>query len=219
MTIREIEPFAFGFKEADISGISPEYEREYRIACGIRRQCEETPISIDPKDWFVGPGCTYPNLGIHYSRGAGMASYPDLRNELQMIDRHGAESPLSDLGPVCTREDVIGACSAVREVRMSEPIREYIMRIVTQTRESPRVTLGVSPRGTLALVTASRTCAAADIALAQHGQSVRQQRVAHGVPAGFGEGSDRVLKKRYCRVLHCRSGGGVHRPDRPGQGL
>ncbi len=86
--------------------------------------------------------------------------YPDLRNELQMIDRHGAESPLSDLGPVCTREEVIGACSAVREVRMSEPIREYILRIVTQTRESPRVTLGVSPRGTLALVTASRTCAA-----------------------------------------------------------
>ena len=80
MTIKEIEPFAFGFKEADISGIAPEYEREYRIACGIRRQCAETPLSIDPKDWFVGPGCTYPHLGIHYSRGAGMASYPDLRN-------------------------------------------------------------------------------------------------------------------------------------------
>lgn len=80
MTIREIEPFAFGFKEADVTGIGPEYEREYRIACGFRQLCREAKLSIDPKDWFVGPGCTYPNLGIHYSRGAGMASYPDLRN-------------------------------------------------------------------------------------------------------------------------------------------
>ena len=80
MTLREIEPFAFGFKEADVSGIAPEFQREYRIACGFRRLCEETELTIDPKDWFVGPGCTYPHLGIHYSRGAGLASYPDIRN-------------------------------------------------------------------------------------------------------------------------------------------
>ena len=80
MKLREIEPFAFGFKEADVSGIAPEFQREYRIACGFRRLCEETELTIDPKDWFVGPGCTYPHLGIHYSRGAGLVSYPELRN-------------------------------------------------------------------------------------------------------------------------------------------
>ncbi|MBR5428862.1 MAG: hypothetical protein IK118_10975 [Clostridia bacterium] len=79
MTIRELEPFAFGFKEADAGAVAPEYEREYRIACGNRRQCEEARISIDPKDWFVGPGCTYPDLGIRYSRGGGVFSPPEVR--------------------------------------------------------------------------------------------------------------------------------------------
>lgn len=80
MTIRELEPFAFGFKEADVRGIEPESERAYRIACGFRALCESAALSIDPNDWFVGPGCDYPDLGIHYSRGAGLVSYPDLRN-------------------------------------------------------------------------------------------------------------------------------------------
>lgn len=88
MTLREIEPFAFGFKEADVSNIQPEYERNYRIACGMRAQVQSCRLSIDPKEWFVGPGCTYPDLGIHYSRGAGMASYPDLRNAQK--ERHPA---------------------------------------------------------------------------------------------------------------------------------
>ena len=79
MTIRELEPFAFGFKEADVSDIAPEYEREYRIACGFYCLCENARISIDPRDWFVGPGCTYPDLGIHYSRGSGMISTPAMR--------------------------------------------------------------------------------------------------------------------------------------------
>ncbi len=86
MTIRELEPFAFGFKEADVSGIEPEHRRAYRIACGFRRLCEETRLSIDPRDWFAGPGCTYPDLGIHYSRGGGIFSPPEVRNRQK--ERH-----------------------------------------------------------------------------------------------------------------------------------
>ncbi|MCQ2461835.1 MAG: hypothetical protein MJ177_00340 [Clostridia bacterium] len=81
VNIREIEPFAFGFKEADVSGIQKEYERNYRIACGFKRLVETAKISIDPDEWFAGPGCTYPDLGIHYSRSAGLISHPDLRND------------------------------------------------------------------------------------------------------------------------------------------
>lgn len=81
MTLREIEPFAFAFKEADLSGIDPEYEMNYRIACGVRAIVENAEISINPDDWFAGPGCHYPNQGIHYSRGAGINSHPGIRQE------------------------------------------------------------------------------------------------------------------------------------------
>ncbi len=80
MTLREIEPFAFGFKEADVSGIDPQFEREYRIACGFRALVSETEISIDPQEWYAGPHCEYSTC-IHYSRGAGIFSHPDFRKE------------------------------------------------------------------------------------------------------------------------------------------
>ncbi len=81
MTIRELEPFAFGFKEADLNGIDPKYEREYRIACGFKAFVENVKISIDPADWFAGPGCEYPDPGIHYSRSGGIYCPPDVREK------------------------------------------------------------------------------------------------------------------------------------------
>lgn len=80
-TIREIELFAFGFKDADVSGIAPAYEREYRIACGFRNLVEKTELSIDPADRFAGIGCEYKEGGIRYSRGAGLYSHPEIRKE------------------------------------------------------------------------------------------------------------------------------------------
>lgn len=79
MTLREAEPFAFAFKEADITDIEPEYEREYRIACGFRAVIEKAEISINPDDWFCGLCCEYPGIGIHYSRASGIDSHPDIR--------------------------------------------------------------------------------------------------------------------------------------------
>ena len=81
MTLRDIEPFAFAFKEADLTGIEPEYQLEYKIACGFKALIEKAEISINPDDWFCGPCCSYPNLGIHYSRGSGINSHPNLRKE------------------------------------------------------------------------------------------------------------------------------------------
>ncbi len=80
MTLREAEPFAFAFKEADMTDIEPEYEREYRIACGFRAVIEKVEISINPDDWFCGLCCEYPGIGIRYSRASGIESHPNIRN-------------------------------------------------------------------------------------------------------------------------------------------
>lgn len=81
MDILKIEPFADGFLNADISGISSEYEREYRIACGFRRVVEKAKIEIVPEDWFCGPCCDYPDIGMRYSRGSGIDSHPNYRKK------------------------------------------------------------------------------------------------------------------------------------------
>ncbi len=95
-TLREIEPFAVGFRDADVSGVSPEYEREYRIACGFRKLCRLGEISIDPKDGFAGPCCTFGNSGISYYRSQGISfsvetkerqkkKYPHLADEIDEL--------------------------------------------------------------------------------------------------------------------------------------
>lgn len=92
MDLRKLEPFAFGFEKADVSGIPEEYEREYRIACGFRNLVSEWEIEINPQDWFAGPCCRYSGLTFAYSRGSGIFTdfdeleknkqkYPELADE------------------------------------------------------------------------------------------------------------------------------------------
>lgn len=88
--------------------------------------------------------------------------YPERRYELEMLDGHAAVSPLGSLESVCTCTDITEAKRAVEGIAVSPAVKDYIVRIVTETRESPRITLGVSPRGTLALMFASRALAAID---------------------------------------------------------
>ncbi len=78
MSIAKIEPFAYGFKTADVSGIDKKYERNYRIACGFRYLIANMEISINPDDWFAGPCCSHPEMGFRYSRGSGISSNPQV---------------------------------------------------------------------------------------------------------------------------------------------
>ncbi len=88
--------------------------------------------------------------------------YPDASNEFMMLDRYAEQSPLESLAAVCTKEDVILACSEVKKVTVSDAIKKYLVNIANETRNNGRIRLGVSPRGTLALFRASQAYAAID---------------------------------------------------------
>ncbi|GII76829.1 hypothetical protein Sru01_18110 [Sphaerisporangium rufum] len=88
--------------------------------------------------------------------------YPEPAAELEMLDVHGAASPLDKLQPVATTAEVRALIEAVRAVYVSQPIKKYAIDLVTATRRSPDVRLGASPRATLHLVRAARAHAALD---------------------------------------------------------
>lgn len=88
--------------------------------------------------------------------------YPDADTEKEILGGHSESSPLNTLGKVCEKEDILTAQQTVKTVSVSDKIRDYIVRIVSETRTSPRIRLGVSTRGALALMTASKTAAAID---------------------------------------------------------
>ncbi len=83
--------------------------------------------------------------------------YPSRLDEIEILNRQRVRHPIETLGQVVSLEDLLTMQGAIREVRLSEEIQEYIVVLVGRTREHGEVYLGASPRGSLGLY---RTCQA-----------------------------------------------------------
>jgi len=88
--------------------------------------------------------------------------YPPPAAEREMLDTHGASSPLDQLRPVARASDVQELVVAVRRVLVSPQVKDYIISLANATRTSPELRLGASPRAALHLLRASRAWAALD---------------------------------------------------------
>ena len=82
--------------------------------------------------------------------------YPSPTEEAEMLRTRLAGERGHDLTPVVTREELLAMQREAAAITVSAPIRDYIVGIVTATRESSRLTLGASPRASLALARAAQ---------------------------------------------------------------
>ncbi|MDQ2084833.1 MoxR family ATPase [Herbivorax sp. ANBcel31] len=85
--------------------------------------------------------------------------YPSKSEEKLIIDRFGIENPLRKLSPVCSTSDLLKFQEDVRNVKVEECLKSYIIEIVSETRENQHITVGCSPRGSLNLYRASKAWA------------------------------------------------------------
>ena len=85
--------------------------------------------------------------------------YPDPTYEMAILDRYGNADPLAQIGAVTTADAVRAAMATVGQITVSESIKKYILSLTAATRENERIRLGVSPRGSLALMRASQAYA------------------------------------------------------------
>ncbi|MGH2871551.1 MAG: AAA family ATPase [Solirubrobacteraceae bacterium] len=88
--------------------------------------------------------------------------YPERRAEAGMLAAHEGGDRVSELATVATAADVLRAQDAARRVRATEPLRDYVVRLLWHTREDPRVDLGASPRSGLMLLRAAKANAMLD---------------------------------------------------------
>ena len=116
-----------------------------------------TQNPIESQGTFPLPEAQVDRFLIRMSLG-----YPSAKEEMAILDRHIENTPLASLSPVCTAEDLIAAQAAVRRIHLSDAVKDYIVRIADATRNSERLRIGVSPRGSLALAHASQAHAALD---------------------------------------------------------
>jgi MoxR-like ATPase len=85
--------------------------------------------------------------------------YPDRESEIKVLFAQQDHHPFEDLKPVVTCEQVIAMQSQVRQVRVDPAVADYIVRLVETTRSDPRLRLGISPRGSLALYRTAQAAA------------------------------------------------------------
>ncbi len=81
--------------------------------------------------------------------------YPSPSDEKDILLRNKGKRPLDELQSVATADDIIALRAEHAKIVCAEPVMDYIVRLADATRRSEAVALGVSPRGSLALMNAA----------------------------------------------------------------
>lgn len=88
--------------------------------------------------------------------------YPSPVVEAEMLERVRVSHPVESLQSVTDPTMILRMQASVREIYVHEKVREYILRIVGRTRDSTHLTLGGSPRASIALFRAAQAYAAVE---------------------------------------------------------
>ncbi len=111
--------------------------------------------------------------------------YPDESQEMEVLERRMARRQESiELTAVVDAESVLGMQAAVETVRVDPSVTQYCVRLAAATRSHPQLSLGASPRGSLALVLLARAVAvvrARDYVTPEDVKSVATAVLAHRV--------------------------------------
>ena len=114
-----------------------------------------TQNPIDHEGTFPLPEAQLDRFLMRFSLG-----YPTMEEELKMLEMLQHRHPLEDLQAVISGEELLACQAAVREIHVDEKVRQYLMQIVHDTRDHEDLTLGASPRASIAMFRTSQAMAA-----------------------------------------------------------
>jgi MoxR-like ATPase len=83
--------------------------------------------------------------------------YPTHAEELSILEKHLDPPSVASLEPVASQEEIAGLQEAAGKVRAAGIVLDYIAQIVEKTRSHDSIALGISPRGSIALLRAARS--------------------------------------------------------------
>ncbi|HEV2368235.1 MAG TPA: MoxR family ATPase, partial [Acidimicrobiales bacterium] len=161
--------------------------QEHQVtADGVSRPLERPFLVIATQNPIEYEG-TYPLPEAQLDRFLLRLSvgYPDADAERQVLVRRmerRASEP--DLRPVVTGQEFLTMQAALEDVFVADSMVAYMVELVIATRQRPGVDLGAGPRGTLALLSASRARAALegrDFVVPEDVKAVAVPALAHRV--------------------------------------
>lgn len=84
---------------------------------------------------------------------------PTREEELDILTRYMEKEPLAELSGVLTLEELAQAKQEAVKIYVHKSVQEYMVDIITATRSEERIMMGVSPRGSLALLRCAKAYA------------------------------------------------------------
>lgn len=85
--------------------------------------------------------------------------YPTKDESKEILDRFNGQDPYKEIKAVASADEITDAQHSFNQVIVSDAIKLYIVSIVEETRNNEKTLLGVSPRGSLALMKAAQVLA------------------------------------------------------------
>lgn len=108
--------------------------------------------------------------------------YVDADTEVAVLSAQDLRHPLERLRPVATRDEVLALKEAVRQVRVADELKHYVVELVRRTRAAPQVMLGCGPRASIALAHTAKALAlfdGEDFVRPEHVQELAVATLAH----------------------------------------
>ena len=150
---------------------------------GTRRQLPDLFFVIATQNPVEFRG-TYPLPEAQMDRFAMQFALGYVRpeEEVAILTAHRDRPPLERIGGVVSTADVLALREAVKDVRVSEELKRYIVDLTGATRHAPGVQLGAGPRASLALMKAAQAAAlfdGSDFVLPEHIHEMAVPVMAH----------------------------------------
>jgi MoxR-like ATPase len=86
--------------------------------------------------------------------------YPETQDEIQILRNLRKRHPIETIGQVADGQELLGLRDSITDVHIDSSLEQYILDIVGATRRHPDLTLGASPRGSLAVYKTAQALAA-----------------------------------------------------------
>ena len=132
-----------------------------RTQSALLEVMEEGTVTVDGATRPVGSVGTQmlPESQLDRFMVCVVMGYPDAEAEMEILSRQPRRALLDRVQPVMDKNDLLAMQQQVDEVYMSDEIRRYIVELSRATRQDSRLTLGLSPRASLAVAGMARAAA------------------------------------------------------------
>ncbi|WP_411843233.1 AAA family ATPase [Salinicoccus sp. HZC-1] len=82
--------------------------------------------------------------------------YPSRAEEKMMLNLHGTNNALNDVLPVFSKDEIVELQYKLSEMEVNDTTLDYILDLIHNSRNHEHIEVGVSPRGTIALMQAAK---------------------------------------------------------------